>query len=228
MKIICVSFGIQAPRVCKKSGEAKNPSRLKSSVKFSHSAMICGAVSSAGVGPQCFIKSRVNAAIYLETFRAHHASICWQALWRCWFPDLIPTGNLLAIVKRWDTRHNNTHELKAAIRGTWAFITPQQSHRLIASVPRRIDGVIHVKALTKLWVHKRTYFYERPHFCISFYSTWSHVIFSLWEWIFDSWAVNGSKGRKSLDIYYFMCYEPKIDEGFTFRIKKNKNKIWNS
>lgn len=80
MKIICVSFGNQDPRVCKKSGEAKNPSRLKSSVKFSHSAMICGAVSSAGVGPQCFIKSRVNAAIYLETFRAHHASICWQAL----------------------------------------------------------------------------------------------------------------------------------------------------
>ncbi len=37
---------------------------LKSSVKFPQSVMIWAAVSSAGVGPLCFLKSEVNAAIY--------------------------------------------------------------------------------------------------------------------------------------------------------------------
>ncbi len=44
----------------------QNPSCLKSSVKFPQSVMIWGAVTSAGVGPLCFIKSKVNAAIYQE------------------------------------------------------------------------------------------------------------------------------------------------------------------
>ncbi len=55
-------------KVWRKSGEAQNPSCLKSSVKFLKSVMIWGAVTSAGVGPLCFIKSKVNAAIYQEIF----------------------------------------------------------------------------------------------------------------------------------------------------------------
>ncbi len=39
---------------------------LKSSVKFPQSVMIWAAMSSAGVGPLCFLKSTVNAAIYQE------------------------------------------------------------------------------------------------------------------------------------------------------------------
>ncbi len=35
-------------------------------MKFPQSVMIWGAVTSAGVGPLCFIKSKVNAAIYQE------------------------------------------------------------------------------------------------------------------------------------------------------------------
>lgn len=62
----CISFGNQGPRVWRKSGEAQNPSCLKSSVKFPQSVMIWGAMSSAGVGPLCFIKSKVNAAVYQE------------------------------------------------------------------------------------------------------------------------------------------------------------------
>ncbi len=81
----CISSG-----VWRKTGEAQNPSSLKSSVKFPQSVMIWGAVTSAGVGPLCFIKSKVNAAIYQEIFGALYASICWQALWRCWFP--FPAG----------------------------------------------------------------------------------------------------------------------------------------
>ncbi len=51
----CISFGNQGPRVWRKSGEAQNPCCLKSSVKFPQSVMIWAAMSSAGVGPLCFL-----------------------------------------------------------------------------------------------------------------------------------------------------------------------------
>ncbi len=53
-------------KVWRKTGEAQSPSCLKSSVKFLKSVMIWAAMSSAGVGPLCFLKSTVNAAIYQE------------------------------------------------------------------------------------------------------------------------------------------------------------------
>ncbi len=59
-----ISFGNQGPRVWKKGGEAHNPSCLKSSVKFSQSVMIWGAMSSAGVGPLCFLKTNITAPVY--------------------------------------------------------------------------------------------------------------------------------------------------------------------
>ncbi len=62
----CISFGNQGPRVWRKSGEAQNPCCLKSSVKFPQSVMIWAAMSSAGVGPLCFLMSTVNTAIYQE------------------------------------------------------------------------------------------------------------------------------------------------------------------
>ncbi len=64
----CISFGNQGPRVWRKSGEAQNPCCLKSSVKFPQSVMIWAAMSSAGVGPLCFLKFTVNTAIYQEIF----------------------------------------------------------------------------------------------------------------------------------------------------------------
>ncbi len=64
----CFSFGNQGPRVWRKSGEAQNPCCLKSSVKFPQSEMIWAAMSSAGAGPLCFLKSTVNAAIYQDIF----------------------------------------------------------------------------------------------------------------------------------------------------------------
>ncbi len=60
-----ISFGNQGPRIWRKSGYAQNPCCLKSSVKF-HTVMIWAVISSAGVGPLCFLKSTVNAAIYQE------------------------------------------------------------------------------------------------------------------------------------------------------------------
>ncbi len=185
----CISFGNQGPRVWRKSGEAQNPCCLKSSVKFPQSVMIWAAMSSAGVGPLCFLKSTVNAAIYqeiLEHFMLPSADklygdadfIFQQDLapahtakgTKSWFndhgvtvldwpansPDLNPIDNLWCIVKRKmrDTRPNNADDLKAAIKATWASIPPQQCHKLITSMPRRIEAVIKVKgAPTKYWVH---------------------------------------------------------------------------
>ncbi len=153
---------------------------LKSSVKFPQSVMIWAAMLSAGVGPLCFLKSTVNAAIYqeiLEHFMPPSADklygdadfIFQQDLapahtangTKSWFndhgvtvldwpansPDLNPIENLWGIVKRKmrDTRPNNADELKATVKETWASIPPQQCHKLITSMPRRIEAVIKAK-----------------------------------------------------------------------------------
>ncbi len=76
--------------------------------------------------------------------------------WPANSPDLNPIENLWGIVKRKmrDTRPNNADDLKAAIKATWASIPPQQCHKLITSMPRRIEAVIKAKgAPTKYWVH---------------------------------------------------------------------------
>ncbi len=185
----CNSFGNQGPRVWRKSGEAQNPCCLKSSVKFPQSVMIWAAMSSAGVGPLCFLKSTVNAAIYQEILEHFmlpsadklygdadfifqedlapaHTAKCTKSWfndhgvtvldWPANSPDLNPIENLWGIVKRKmrDTRPNNADELKATVKETWASMPPQQCHKLITSMPRRIEAVIKAKgAPTKYWVH---------------------------------------------------------------------------
>ncbi len=52
--------------------------------EFPQSVMIWAAMSSAGVGPLCFLKSSQRSHLP-GNFRALHASFCWQALWRCRF-----------------------------------------------------------------------------------------------------------------------------------------------
>ncbi len=102
-------------------------------------------MSSAGVGPLCFLKSTVNAAIYQEILEHFmlpsadklyvNADFIFQLDLPANSPDLNPIENLWGIVKRnmRDTRPNNADDLKATIKATWASITPEQCHRLIAT-----------------------------------------------------------------------------------------------
>ncbi len=145
-------------------------------MKFPQSVMIWAAMSSAGVGPPCFLKSTVNTAIYqeiLEHFMLPSADklygdadfIFQQDLapahsakgTKSWFndhgvtvldwPANSPDLNLVKRKMR-GTRPNNADDLKAAIKATWASITPEQCHGLIVSMPRRIAAVIHAKGGT--------------------------------------------------------------------------------
>ncbi len=120
------------------------------------------AMSSAGVGPLCFLKSTVNVAIFLEILEHFmlpsvdklygDADFIFQQVLapakdtKSWFsdhgvtvldwpansPDLNPIENLWGIVKRKmrGTRPTNADDPKAAIKATWASITPEQCHRL--------------------------------------------------------------------------------------------------
>ncbi len=128
-------------------------------------------------------------------FRALHASFCWQGLrdtdfifqqdlapaqtakgTKSWFsdhgvtvldwpansPDLNPIENL-------DERHQ-TQQCRWAegrYQSSLGFITPEQCHRLIDSMPRRIDAVIHEKGgPTKYWVHRNEHNFQKPEFSV--------------------------------------------------------------
>uniref|UniRef100_A0AAY5K589 Transposase Tc1-like domain-containing protein n=1 Tax=Esox lucius TaxID=8010 RepID=A0AAY5K589_ESOLU len=67
----CISFGNQGPRVWGMRGEVQNPHWT---AKFPQSMMVWGAMSSAGVGPLCFLRSKVSRLP--GSFRALHASCC--------------------------------------------------------------------------------------------------------------------------------------------------------
>ncbi len=112
-------------------------------------------------GPKSSFQMKVNFAFHLET-RSQSLEEEWRGTesmlldWPANSPDLNPIENLWGIVKRKmrDTRPNNADELKAAIKETWASIPPQQCHKLITSMPRRIEAVIKAKgAPAKYWVH---------------------------------------------------------------------------
>ncbi len=68
----------------------------------------------------------------------------WTGVWTL---RSAPIENLWGIVKRKmkNKRPKNADELKVNVIETWASIPPQQCHKLITSMPRRIEAVIKAK-----------------------------------------------------------------------------------
>ncbi len=72
----------------------------------------------------------------------------------------------------------NTDELKVTVKETWAFIPPQQRHKLITSMPRRIEEVIKEKEpLTSIeYIYSKwTYFPEGQQFTKNVFY-WSYEV----------------------------------------------------
>ncbi len=118
----CISFGNQGHRVWRKRGEAHSPSCLKStftfmhladqcsvksSVKFPQSVMIWGAMSSAGVGPLCFLKINVTVSVYqdiLEHFMLLSADLLFKDADLIFQQDLAPAHTAKS-TKSWLNDH---------------------------------------------------------------------------------------------------------------------------
>ncbi len=103
----CISFGNQDPRVWRKGGEAHSPSCLKSSVKFPQSVMIWVAISSAGVGPLCFLKTNITAPVYqdiLEHFMLPSADQLFKDAGFIFQQDLAPVHTVKS-TKSWLNDH---------------------------------------------------------------------------------------------------------------------------
>ncbi len=120
----CISFGNQGPRVWRKREETPSQSCLKFSVQFPQSVMIRGAMSTAGVGPLCFLKTNVTAPVnqeILEHFMLPSADQLFKDANFILQQDLAPA-----------------HTAKSTK-------STQQCHKLITSMPRRIVAVIKAK-----------------------------------------------------------------------------------
>ncbi len=132
----CISFGNQGPRVWRKGGEAHSPSCLKSSVKFPQSVMIWAAMSSAGVGPLCFLKTNVTAPIYqdiLEHFMLPSADHLFKDAYFIFQQDLAPVHTAKS-TKSWLNDHGvgvldwpaNSPDLNP-IKNIWSIVKRKMS-----------------------------------------------------------------------------------------------------
>ncbi len=151
--------------------------------------MIWGAMSSAGVGPLCFLKTNVTALVYqelLEHFMLPSADQLFKDADVIFQQDVAPAHTAKS-TKRWLNDHgvgvldwpanssdlnpkreymgycqeeNQKQETKK-MQMSWrplskkpCSIPPQQCHKRITSMPRRIEEVIKAKRTpTKYWVH---------------------------------------------------------------------------
>ncbi len=158
MSKFCISFGNQGPRVWRKGGEAHSPSCLKLSVKFPQSVIIWVAMSSAGVGPLCFLKTNITAPVYqdiLEHFMLASADQLFKDADFIFQQDLA-AAHTAKSTKSWlndhsvgvldwpanspdlnqvkrkmrNKRSKNADELKATVKETWASTSavPQTDH----------------------------------------------------------------------------------------------------
>ncbi len=182
----CISFGNQGLE----SGGSVERHRIQAAWS-PQSVMIWAAMSSAGVSPLCFLNSTVSAAIYQEILEHSMLPFADKHYGDADFifhQDLAPAISLTAkCTKSWFNDHGVTvldcqresmgycqeedewHQTQQCrwpegrYQSSLGFITPEQCHRLIASMPHRIDAVIHAKgAPTKYWVHRNEYTFQKP------------------------------------------------------------------
>ncbi len=142
-------------------------------MKFPQPVMIWGAMSTAGVGPLCFLKTNVTAPVYqdiLEHFMLPSADQLFKDADFIFQQDLAPAHTAKS-TKSWlndhgvgvldwpanspdlnpierkmrNKRPKNADETKATVKETWASISPQQCHKPITSMPCRIEAVIKAK-----------------------------------------------------------------------------------
>ncbi len=125
----CISFGNQGPWIWRKGGEAHSPSCMKSSVKFPQSVMIWGAMSSAGVGPLCFLETNITAPVYqdiLEHFMLPSADQLFKDADFIFQLDVAPAHTAKS-TKSWLNDHGvgvldwpaNSPDLNVLSRGKW-------------------------------------------------------------------------------------------------------------
>ncbi len=154
----CISFGNQGPRVWRKGGEAHIPSCLLAPVYqyILEHFMLPSADQLFKYADFIFQQylAPAHTAKSIKSWLNDHGVGVLD--WPAYSPDLNPIKNLWGIVKRKirNKRPKNADELKDTVKETWAFIPPQQCHKLITSMPRWIEAVIKAKgAPTKYWVH---------------------------------------------------------------------------
>ncbi len=127
--------------------ETQNPCCLKVRVKFPQSVMIWAAMSSAGVGPLCFLKFTVNAAIYqkiLEHFMLPSADKLYGDADFIFQQDLAPDHTDKG-TKSWFNDHSvtvldwpaNSPDSPVLSRGRWETPDPtmQMTWRLLSKQP---------------------------------------------------------------------------------------------
>ncbi|KAK3535748.1 hypothetical protein QTP70_021048 [Hemibagrus guttatus] len=136
----CISFRNQGPRVWRKGGEAHSPKILEHFMLPSADQLFEDAhfIFQQDLAPAHTAKSTKS------WLNDHGVGVLdWPAN----SPDLNPIENLWGIVKRKmrKKRPKNADELKATVKETWASIPPQQCHKLITSMPCRIEAVIKAK-----------------------------------------------------------------------------------
>ncbi len=178
----CISFGNQGPRVWRKSGEAQNPCCLKSSVKFPQSVMVWAAVTSAGVGPLCFLKSTVNTAIYqdiLEHLNEWMMHFMLPSAYKLYgdadfiFQQDLAPAHTAKSTKSWFNDHGvtvldwpaNSADLYP-IENLWSIVKRKRRDTRLNNaddLKAAINAVIHAKeGLTKYWVHQNEHTFQKP------------------------------------------------------------------
>ncbi len=93
----------------------------------------------------------------------------WPWCWCAWLASKLawpgPHRESMGYCQEEDERHQTQQcrWTEGRYQSNLGFITPEQCHRLIASMPRHIDAVIHAKGgPIKYWVHRNEHSFQKP------------------------------------------------------------------